>query len=367
MSNHQSDHFRTFAKSLERLLVKYGKVTDEERLAIQRAQIEELYSLEKEFRKVLIAHRWGESTYKAFVRHICDSNKNILTARPYFRARQEVCIGPISAILERRDHKALYKYDFNYQFVAFVVNAYKWHPLSPIRVLAKKIEKARDEIIHFNLPLMLSQARIFWSKAPAKSAFTHITHMDLVQISCDGLISACDKFVLPTDATCKSEKELNEAFRKFRPMAIQRAVGNFIEGFSETMVHFFPKYKRKIYHAHKYLVRQDGNIDYEKVAAAINVDDKGAPVEASLRTTAAEIGSLLLAASSSMATSETSTSETDEERENPLDRCSADEKSRPDIQTENEEAIYKLTNAISMLPGLDQKILRLKGLAISDE
>jgi hypothetical protein len=360
-----SDHFRLFAKRLEVLLAKYGKINDDERLAIQRAQMEKLFRLEQEFKKTLLSHVWGDSAYRAFVYHICVSNGNILTARPYFRERQETCIGPISAALENRDHKALYPYNFNYQFVSFIIGAYPWPAKSHIRVLAKQIERARGDILEFNLPLAISQARIFWSKAPSKAAVTHLQHMDFVEIACDGLISATDKFVLPVAANYQSEKEINDAFRKFRPMTVQRIVGNFIENFSETTIHFFPKDKRKIYRANKFIVRQQGPIDYEKVASAINVDENGVLVEPGMRTTAAEISSLLLAASGVTA-SETSSPDTTEEKENPLDRCPAEQGCRPDFQVENKEASDKLSFAMDRLNVAERKILRLKGVSLGD-
>lgn len=364
--SNDDDHFRFFAASLSSALTKYGKMADDERLWIQRRQLESLFALEQEFRAVLLAHPWGPGTYRLFVDKICVQNGNILTARPYFRERQGVCIGPISAALERRDAEALYKYNFNYQFVSFVIGARRWPQGSKLRKLSKKISEARDLIIELNAPLAISQARIFWSKAPAKAPVTHLQYMDFVQISCDGLISAVDKFVLPSAKKFRTERRLNEAFRKFRPMMVQRMVGNFIESYSETMIHFFPKDKRKIYRANKYLVRQQGNIDHEKVAEAVNRDGNGKMVEPQARTTSSEINDLLSAASSVTITTETSAMDIDTENDsNPLDRCASPDDWRPDVRLERTELTQSLTSAMARLSLIDQKLLRLRGIGSS--
>jgi len=360
-TDNDGDHFRQFADRLKDVLAQYGKMTDVELLALQRGQLEKLYNLEKEFRALLIKHPWGEGVYKLFLDKICVQNGNILTSRPYFRERQNVCIGPISHALERRDHKALYRYNFNYQFVLFAIQSRRWPAGARLRSLARQIERARTDIVELNMPLAISQARIFWSKAPAKAPSTHLQYMDLVQISCDGLISAADKFVLPSSKRFRSEKRLNEQFRKFRPMMVQRMVGNFIESYSETLIHFYPKDKRKLYRANKFMVRNQGFVDYDKVAEAVNRDAKGVVVEKACKTTGSEISNLLSAASSMMP-SETSSQEPDEDRENPLDRFAADEESRPDFRYEKREALNQLKTVMYHLPILDRKLLRLKGV-----
>lgn len=360
--SHDDDHFRTFAASLSAALTKYGKMQDGELLATQRRQLEALFALEQEFRATLIAHPWGPGVYRLFIDKICVQNGNILTARPYFRERQSVCIGPISSALERKDHETLYRYNFNYQFVTFAIHSRSWPAGAKLRKLAVKISEARDTIIELNTPLAISQARIFWSKAPAKAPVTHLQYMDFVQISCDGLISAVDKFVLPNAKKFRSERRLNEAFRKFRPMMVQRMVGNFIESYSETMVHFYPKDKRKLYRANKFMVRQQGPADYEKVAEAVNKDGNGKVVETQAMTTASEINDLLSAASAVTLTTETSSIDLDEERDNPLDRCASPDDWRPDVRLERSELASSLSSAIVRLSVLDQKLLRLKGV-----
>ena len=363
-TTHDEEHFKQFGERLRVSLSKYGKLEDVDLLSLQRKQLETLFGFEQEFKALLQGHRWGDSVYRSFVDKICVQNGNILTSRPYFRERQTVCIGPISAALKRRDHRALYRFNFNYQFVLFAVQARRWWPGSRIRQLAKMIERTRADIVELNAPLAISQARIFWSKAPAKVPATHLQYMDFVQISCDGLISAVDKFVLPSKSKFRSEKKLNEQFRKFRPMMVQRMVGNFIEGFSETMIHFVPTEKRKLYRANKFLAKNGGEVvDYDKVAAAVDMVEPspGKPDQpAEAPTSASEISNLLLAASNLITAGPSD--DVTQEQESYLDRYAADENMRPDVRYEKSEAIVSMRSAMEVLPVFDRKLLRLKGV-----
>jgi len=357
------DSFQLLATRVKTALAKYGKMNDQQLLALQRLQLETLRDLEVEFRQTLIAHRWGPSVYRLFVHKICEENRGILTARPYFRERQTVCNGPINSALEARAAEKLYRFGINYQFVVFALRARKWSPGSKIRQLADKIAAARENIVELNMPLAISQARIFWGKAPSKAAYTHLTYMDLVQIGFDGLLSAVDKFVLPSKRKYRSEKLLNEQFRRFRPMQVQRIVGNLIENYSETSIHFYPKDKRKLYRAHKLTVRQQGGVDYERVAAAVNTNADGSQVDTKDKTDAAEIGQLLFAASA-LTQGNSMIGGEEGEYDDPMDRHAAEASWRPDTRYEKSEALQQLGSAMAKLPILDRKLLRLKGITV---
>ncbi len=359
------DSFRQFAGDLTAILEIYGKMEDKQLLQLQRNQLEKLMDLEYQFKKTLIKHRWGENVYRRFVNYICVERGNILCSRPYFRERQTVCTGPISKALDEKKHKELYRFNFNFLFVQFAMNCFKWGKNSKIRKLSTAIKKARKDIVELNMPLAISQARVFWSKAPAKTAYCHSTFMDFVQIGADGLLSAVDKFVAPDPKVFTDKKELHEEWRRFRPMAVQRMVGNYIEDFSSTPVHFYPKQKRMLYRAHKYIGRNSGAVlDFDKVTLAVNRDAKGRHIPAAARTTSSEIG-LLLSAASSLGPSETSgTINEDGTRDNPLERYSDEVSSQPDVQYESTEVGFQMRVAIAQLPILDRKLLRLKGIGL---
>jgi RNA polymerase sigma factor (sigma-70 family) len=340
MSN--SEHFRLFAKSLETIIDEYGGIEEITLVKRQKAQVEKLVKLEKKFRRTLINHRWGPGVYKSFVNFIIRERKNILAARPYFRERQDVFTSRIAKCLKNEKHKSLYKFHFNYQFVKFVLDARKWDKGSAKLVkLGKDIEAIRTELVEMNMPLAISRARIFWSKTPK----SHLSYMDLVQISCEGLMSAVDKFVLPYS-------------KVFRAVAIGRIIGELIENYSETLVHFYPQDKRKIYRANKRMNRHADGVDYERLAEEINEG-----IEKAQMTDASEISGLVAAASHVSTDSHAPTEEnvvTDA-----LDRFAADPSVQPDVTYEEQEASHALYDAMHVLTPFERKVLRLRGIGIN--
>ncbi len=353
MADFKDDHFRTFASSLEHEIAKYGEadVGFDER---QKAQVELLVALEAEFRQTLIAHRWGPSTYKDFVKFICDKKANILAARPYFRERQEVFTKHIAQALKNRDAEALYPFAFNYQFVLFAMKSRQWKSNrmgTPIVELADKITAARVEIVETNMPLAISRARIF-SKHASLGA---LSYMDLVQISCEGLMSAVDKYVLPFSTS-------------FRNVIIGRIVGNFIEHNSATMLHFYPVDKRKLYRANKHSGRVV-DIEIDDLVEQVNRGKK-----ALHHTDAGEIADIMLAAS---CVSLEVPAGDDREGGNPGGSglyprvesgqwAVAPEDQRPDVLAENNDSIAQLSQALGQLSIYERKILRLRGVELAN-
>jgi RNA polymerase sigma factor (sigma-70 family) len=336
-------HFKQFAVSLERAIEKYGDLSEETLLERQKRQIETLVALETKFRKTLINHDWGPTMYREFLEFICSNN--ILAARPYFRERQSVFTSEISKALKNRSDKSLYKFHFNFNFIQWVMKQRKWRSRKggPIASLADQIAEQRQELIEMNMPLAISRARIFWSRTPK----AQLEYMDLVQIACEGLMSAIDKFVLPYS-------------KVFRSVAIGRMVGNFIEQYSETLVHFYPVDKRKIYRANKLVHKYGENIDFDKLADEINDG-----VEQEHKTTPTEIASLMAAASTVSAdAAPPDLGDSDEQLESQVDRFAADRSLQPDYQVENAEAMTSLKWAIGHLTVLERKLLYMKGVLV---
>lgn len=343
-------HFRVFAGNLEAAIKRYESLPEETLLVRQRRQLQLLIGLEKRFRKTLIKHPWGPSVYRDFVTMILDKKRNILAARPYFRERQSIFASKISRALKRRSDKGLYQFRFNYSFVLFVLQAKNWKSNkigAKIVTLAKQINDIRMEIMEMNMPLAISQARIFWSNTPK----SHLSYMDLIQIHCGGLLVAIDKFV-PPDTSDMSEEEELEAYRKFRAVAIGRMIGDRIEQYSETLIHFYPVDKRKIYRANKARRKFGDAIDYTKVAESVNED-----VEKAHQTNPEEIAELL--AASSCVSGDVSV---DPEGETTLERYEADAENRPDLQAEEADAILAMRSKIQELLLVERKLLRMKGV-----
>lgn len=335
-------HFRQFASSLEKAIAACGETDSDGFLQRQHRQVDTLVAKEKAFKKALIEHRYGERVYRAFVRYICETRRNILDARPYFRERQHIFTRHISSALRNGDLKVLHRFNFNYRFVLFTLGAAPWKPGSPVARLAREIAAVRNELVVMNMPLAISRARIFYSRTPK----AHLSYMDLIQIACEGLMSGVDKFVPPFS-------------KAFRAVAIGRMTGNFIENYSETAIHFFPVDKRKIYRANK-LSGRGMELTPEQLARGVN---KG--VEAGHRTTPSEIIDLMAASSTVSADNAPNDGAGSDEREETLtERLPAPEESRPDVIVEREEAMAQLLLATQDLTILERKLLRLKGVQL---
>lgn len=345
------NHFRMFAGNLEAAIKRYEALPEETLLVRQRRQLQLLIELEKKFRKALIKHPWGPSVYRDFVSMILDKKRNILAARPYFRERQSVFASKISRALKKRSDKGLYQFRFNYSFILFVLQAKNWRSNkigAKIVALEKQINKIRMEIMEMNMPLAISQARIFWSNTPR----SHLSYMDLIQIHCGGLLVAIDKFV-PPDTSDMSEEEELEAYRKFRAVAIGRMMGDRIEQYSETLIHFYPVDKRKIYRANKARRKFGDAIDYQSVAESVNADVP----ERAHQTNPEEIAELL--AASSCVSGDVSV---EPEGETTLERYEADIAGRPDLQAEDSDAILTMRSKIQDLSLVERKLLRMRGV-----
>jgi RNA polymerase sigma factor (sigma-70 family) len=345
MANFQYDaHFRQFAKSLQDLLLGEGGF-DDEFTKKQKEQVENLVKLEKEFKKILLAHCRGLTVYKKFINFIWQSGKdhrrNTLVARPYFRERQSNFSKGISPAIQKRKFKKLSQFSINFPFIVFALNCINWPPKSKIRKAAKAVQVARNQIIQQNMPLAISRARIFRQKTPE----SHLSYMDLVQISMEGLVNAVDKFVPPYTTV-------------FRSVIIGRIVGDLIDNYSEKMIHFYPSDKRKIYRANKAQKHQIAE-DYESLARTVN---SGPELENP--TNSGEIHQLLMA--SSHFSMDTPTPEQGQDKsadESTLsDKYPEDEDNRPDVVFENNELRTKLYEVIKTFTILENKFLKMKGI-----
>ncbi len=336
------DHFLLFASSLEALLAGHEFDSTEDHTARQKRQVETLIDLEIKFRETLIEDWRGPSVYEEFVRFISQVRRNILDARPYFRERQDVFKTEISPALRYKQHENLYKYNINWQFISFALKHGDFSPGSRVVKASNEVNKARQELIEENMPLAVSRARIF----SGKTRRAHLTHMDLVQISNEGLIAAVDKFVLPYTPI-------------FRSVVIGRSVGNLIESNSETLLHFYPSDRRKIYRTNK-TNRDPESPDWDKCVEAINIDSDEKHL-----TNVDEVQTLMLAASHVSMDVMTEDDAVSDAVKKVHNSYAADESTRPDVQLENAQIRNKLYSSINGLASAEKKILIMKGLPIT--
>jgi DNA-directed RNA polymerase specialized sigma subunit len=354
-SKFNDDHFNMFAVTLRDTIATMVDVEAEPNLLLrQKFQMETLFALEKEFRKLLVAHKWGLDVYESFIARIANpkemgGNGNVLTARPYFREAAVVCIGPICKILQDRNAKKLQKYHFNYNFILFTIKNKNWSLKHPLRKLERQIRNLRQEIIVTNMPLAISRARIFWNSAVSRDPKNNLTYMDLVQLSSEGLAAAVDKYRFPFT-------------QGFRNAIINRVSSVFIESYSATDMHFFPKDKRKLYRGNKFMKRFQGTVDFVRLSEYVNEE-----LEPGQRTTPEEIAQLMAAASIGSIDAPIMTgSEGSGNRQETtiLDTAAATSDCEPEERTANAELNHKLAQYIEQLPMFDQKLLRLRGVSL---
>ncbi len=377
--NHQHDeHFREFIARLEPILDEHGKNTED----LQRYQVNKLVSLEKRFRTLLVRHRYGAESYRAFFKHILNVKRNILMARPYFRERDTTFKGFISPLLKAGVEAMkqpnsywgevipqIYQFSVNYQFIDFVLNQRDWGETKAgqkMLAVAEEVKDIRKDLAECNMPLAISQARMFLER----NRRSHLRYMDMNQTCFVGLLEGIDKYVGPYH-------------RRFRAVLIGRMLGNLIESNSETFIHFFPPDKRRIYRARKIIgqMGQDGPLDMEEVCKRLNeveTSDNGEreqeriaqeKVDGIVRkskpdpmTTVGELVNLLSAAqvlpSSSLPVGE------DEENTNVIEKYPARDDCRPDIIVEEAQARHAVSDAIRGLTLLDRKLLLMKGVSL---
>lgn len=339
--------FRQFAKNLEIKLNTYDIVEDGQLLFHQKAQLKGLVQAEKEFKKALIAHKWGKSVYQDFVTFICEERRNILAARPFFRERQTTFTAHIATALKKKNDKALYQFSFNWTFIDWVLHNKNWSPNCKIRKLAREISRRRNELLEQNLPLAISQSRIFWNSVPK----SHLTYMDIVQIHCQALLLAIDKFCPPNEKEM-TEQEALDAYQSFRAVAIGIMRRDRVNHYSETSIHFYPDDRAILYRANKHM-RTHGSaegIDWERLAQTINVDF------GTKKTNPQQLIGLVSASSTVSADFVV-----DPEGESILDAAVSSECPEETIESNNSKRV--MHEAISKLTLRERKILIMKGIS----
>ncbi len=191
------------------------------------------------------------------------------------------------------------------------------------------------------MPLAISQAKTFRFATPE----SHLAYSDFLQIAFEGLINAVDKFVLPYTTV-------------FRSVIIGRCKGDMIEAYGDTLLHFYPSDKRKIYRANKVQKgKSREDVNYDDLAHGVNMTGPKLPTptspsEIQLLTRAASHGSLDATISVG--------SDTGEDKFTLMDSFSDNPDNQPDNQTENRELLTRLVEIGSQLTPLEVKFLRLR-------
>lgn len=333
------EHFRLFAKIVEKGIAKYGNIPEDQLVGLQCSQVNELSSLETVFKEKLIELGFGNSVYKYFLDYILNTRRNILNARVFFRERRDIFSQRISKAISSKNVKELQKFHINYSFINLINNYVKLP--KELEVIINRIKAIRQQLTVMNIPLVINRARIFWSRTPK----SHLSFMDLCQIGVEGLLSAIDKYA-------------GDYNKVWVGVVIGRIVGFYIERYSSTLLHFHPVDKRKIYSANKYKSKHLHG-DYE-------IEDLVTELSKSVKTTEDDILGLM-AAASIVSTDSSIPNDKGEitSVQDSVHRYAAPEELRPDVKFETMESSMLLKEKIKTLPLIDQKLLRLKGVDFS--
>jgi DNA-directed RNA polymerase specialized sigma subunit len=335
------NHFRFFAEQVCTTVNRFGSLTKDQLTEMQRDQVDGLAKLEVDFKELLIKHDLLEAAFNIFYDYIINERRNLLSARPYFRERNVVFSQGLMQSMKDRDFKTTARYHINYHFIGVVIDKLGLPKVHPIRDVYSKIMNVRQELVLMNLPLVISRARIFYGKTPR----SHLSFMDLVQIGIKGMLSAVDKY-------CGAYQT------GWRGVVTQRIRGDHIHQYSETMLHFYPRDKKRLYRANKFKSRNvEGDFTEEDMLSAIN--DK----EVANMVTAEQIRQIVLAASTVSCDTRPPIDDENLPDEN-IVKIAAPDEDRPDFRVEKQESLALMFKHIKTLPLIDQKILKLKGIDI---
>lgn len=396
-----NDHFRLFAAALQRAISKYGYVQGDRKAhkRLQAEQLRRLMAAEESFRLRLINNPLAPRIYRAFVELVCETKGNVLSARPYLRERQDLFTAEIAPVLkacskapeDKHGWKPLRRFRVNHDFIRFALSLVPdsdWgrKVSAKMREAAEEAASARSELAELNLPLAVSRARIFWGRT-SRGTRAKLTFMEYVQIAAVGLLAAIDKFVPavqdPTDdalvegfeAKVEAKADLvfsqetrsleesalvdDKACDVFPSVAITRMSGSFIEAYSETMIHYYPADRRRLYRAHKVLSKNpDGAVSEEELVNEVNrgVDPK--------RWVSADEIHDLLAAVDPVVT-DTKVEDGEVVATEVIDGLAAADDLRPDVASESREVLGVLHAAVADALRLwERKLLRMRGIEV---
>lgn len=310
----------------------------------QQEQVEELTDAENKFKLHIMRYKASTWVYEAFWQKICHQNKNILSARPYFRESAITFSKKITPAIKATDIEALKQFNINYQLIRFIKDNWKGKWDDRMEALFQRVFVARTKLIQNNMPLAVNRAKLFYRKTPK----SHLTLIDFIGICAMGLAAGVDKYTGPYTPV-------------FRSVCIGRMVGNMIDSYSETMLHFYPSDKRILYKAHTIRSRQkidDVRELTEAVKNAFKEDAKEGKSIPKNKIDVSELSSLMQAASI------VSADATVNDEGFGVYTFTMDERQDTEQDYINREASDKMLACTKNLPVLYRKILRLKGVKI---
>jgi len=315
----------------------------------QKEQVEGLIKLEKKFRKEILKHRvQTREIYFQFIRMIVGENRNILSARPYFREKSGTFNTHIAPAIRGADIWALSRFHFNFMFMLFVKEHWKGAFPPEVAKLYKETENARRILIENNMPLAINRAKLFFRKVPR----SQLDLMDIIGIAAQGLINGVDKYV-------------GKYTKVFRSVCIGRMTGDIIENYSDTVIRFYTNDRQVLYRANSLRYRLKVE-DIKELTKAVNksfAEDRKNGVKVPADVTVEQLSDIMSAAS--MFSLDHPYGDSDSDAEITLGddyfQNNYDPESSPEDFLIHKEKYDKVKEAIESLPLINQKILMMKG------
>lgn len=342
------NHFRFFSKQVQAIIEKYGSLSKDELTEIQRGQVDGLTGLERDFKNLLLKSKWRKKAFEVFFTYVYGEKKNLLSARPFFREPTASFKNGLMDALRTQDGTKVAKYHLNYHFVRLIVERLDIPHDHEMYKIYEKVMDIRRELVLMNLPLVISRARIFYSKTPK----SHMSFMDLVQVGAGGLLATIDKFY-------------GQYRTVWRSVVRYRISGDHIKDYSETFLHFYPEDKKRLYSANKFRSRAvDGEYTEEELTNYVNGVIKASKAKFKYRKVSVDDLRHVLLASSTVSCDTRPPLDDETTTDENIAHMASDPEDRPDLKMERAEATSLMLNCIKNLPILDQKILVLKGIHI---
>jgi DNA-directed RNA polymerase specialized sigma subunit len=321
----------------------------------QKKQVEKLVALERRFlRSIWRYSKQTKEIYKSFIIMVSIENKNILSARAYFRESAVYFNAYISDAIKEVKLDAFRKFSVNFLMMSYIKHKWRGDFPKECQSLYEEVETARRVIIENNLPLAINKARLHFKK----NSRSHLELLDLISIASSALINGVDKYV-------------GKYSRNYNGVLIGRMVGDMIYDTSETEIHFYPSDKHVIYRANS--LRNRFKIqDIHTLAKAVNksfqedIKEGRKPVRESI--TASELQRLLMAASMLSLENSYSPSGEDSDGDEGVSistmLLNTDSEKNTEDEVAKKQAWTKILNSLTDLNLIDRKILRMKGIRI---
>lgn len=315
----------------------------------QKDQVELLLQLESKFKFTICKYTQAVDVYGKFIDFIVNENGNILSARPYFREKGATFSKGITKAIRERDPVALMEYDINYQLINFIVTNWKGKlPERPKRYYEDFLE-ARRILLENNLPLAINRAKLFYRKTPR----SHLTLLDLIDISTYGLVSGVDKY-------CGAYSRANWA-----NVCIGRMVGYMIEEYSKTFIRMYPSDKKILYRANS-LKHSLKLTDIVELTKAVNESFEKDAIEGKKNLPKLPISEVhvrtLLNGSSYISADTKSGSDDDDDGISVYDYTQDVKVENPEKLLIKQEILAKISVAMKELSIIERKIIKLKGV-----